>query len=79
MKNFFMSIKDFAKKNPARTYGYVVALGAYFAKTVPAFPQDLFMLFIMGALGLGESVQRVEDKKTEEALYTEVPKKTPKK
>ena len=79
MNNFFIKIKKFAKKNPARTYGYVAALGAYFAKTIPSFPQELFMLFLMGILGLGESVQRVEDKKTNEALMTPPPVAKPKK
>ena len=67
----FNKIKLYAKRNPARAYSYVVALGVYFAKTIPNFPQDLFNLFLMGSLGIGESVQRIEDHKTLKALYTQ--------
>ena len=67
----FNKLKLYAKKNPARAYSYVIALGAYLAKTIPHFPQDLFNLFLMGSLGIGESVQRYEDKKTLKALYTD--------
>lgn len=65
----FNKLKLYAKRNPARAYSYVIALGAYLAKTIPNFPQDLFNLFLMGALGLGESVQRYEDHKTTKALW----------
>ena len=62
--DMFNKLKLYAKRNPARAYSYVIAFGAYLAKTIPNFPQDLFNLFLMGSLGIGESVQRIEDNKT---------------
>jgi hypothetical protein len=34
-------------------------------------PTEAAVAFVLSALGLGEYAQRVEDKKTEEALYTD--------
>jgi hypothetical protein len=65
------SIKEYSRRNPARVHSYILAVGVYLAKTIPNFPQDLFNLFLMGSLGVGESIQRYEDKKTLKALYIE--------
>lgn len=38
----------------------------------PDIPTEPAVIFVLSALGLGEYAQRVEDKKTEVALYTEI-------
>jgi hypothetical protein len=40
---------------------------------VPGIPVEPAIAFVLSALGLGEFAQRAENKKTDEALFTEIP------
>ena len=66
-------LKSFAHKNPARIAAFVSsAVALVFAAFFPDMPSEAAVAFVLSALGLGEYAQRVEDKKTELALYTDV-------
>ena len=65
----FMS---FVQKNPARVAAWVSATVAIvMAAVAPDMPVEPVVVFVMSTLGLGEYAQRVEDKKTEAALWTD--------
>jgi hypothetical protein len=67
-------IKAFIYNNPARIAAFVsstVALVVAFV--VPDVPVEPAIAFVLSALGLGEFAQRAENKKTDEALFTEIP------
>ena len=68
-------IKGFIYNNPVRVAAFVsstVALVVAFF--VPDIPVEPAVAFVLSALGLGEFAQRAENNKTDEALFTEVPK-----
>lgn len=66
-------LKAFAHKNPARIAAFVSsAVALVVAALFPEMPSEAAIAFVLSALGLGEYAQRVEDKKTVEALYTDV-------
>jgi hypothetical protein len=68
-------IKEFVKNNPVRVAAFVSsAVAIVVAFLVPDVPVEPAVAFVLSALGLGEFAQRVENKKTVEALFTEVPK-----
>jgi hypothetical protein len=67
-------VKDFIYNNPVRVAAFVssfVALVVSFV--VPDVPTETAVAFVLSALGLGEYAQRAENKKTDEALFTEIP------
>ncbi|MFG3200357.1 hypothetical protein ACGFYT_30035 [Streptomyces sp. NPDC048208] len=59
---------QFIKDHAARLYAVVVALLALAAHFVPALPSELVLAVVAAILGLGETVQRAENRKTAEAL-----------
>ena len=66
-------LKSFAHKNPARLAAFVSSTVALFmAAVLPDMPVEAAVAFVLSALGLGEYAQRVENEKTEVALYTEL-------
>lgn len=66
-------LKSFVHKNPARVAAFVSSAVALFVSAIsPEMPVEAAVAFVLSALGLGEYAQRVEDKKTEVALYTDV-------
>ena len=66
-------LKSFAHKNPARVAAFVSSAVALIISAIsPEMPVEAAVAFVLSALGLGEYAQRVEDKKTETALYTDV-------
>ena len=66
-------LKSFAHKNPARVAAFVSSAVALVVSALsPEMPTEAAVTFVLSALGLGEYVQRVEDAKTEAALYTDV-------
>lgn len=66
-------LKSFAHKNPARVAAFVSSAVALLVSALsPDMPVEAAVAFVLSALGLGEYAQRVEDKKTELALYTDV-------
>ena len=65
-------LKAFIHKNPARIAAFVSSTVALLVAALsPDMPTEAAVAFVLSALGLGEYAQRVEDKKTEEALYTD--------
>jgi len=73
LNKFWGGIKKYAKKNPAKMYSYAAMLAVYVVKKFPEFPPELVIAIIMGFLGIGDQVQKIENGKTEEALYTPPP------
>lgn len=66
-------LKSFVHKNPARIAAFVSSAVALLVSAVsPDMPTEAAVAFVLSALGLGEYAQRVEDKKTELALYTDI-------
>ena len=66
-------LKAFAHKNPARIAAFVSSTVALFmAAILPDMPVEAAVAFVLSALGLGEYAQRVENVKTEVALYTDI-------
>lgn len=67
-------LKDFAYNNPVRVAAFVSsAVALLVAFVVPDAPTEPAIAFVLSALGLGEYAQRAENRKTDEALFTEVP------
>lgn len=65
-------IKSFVHRNPARIAAFVSSTVALIvAALAPEMPTEAAVAFVLSALGLGEYAQRVENKKTEIALYTD--------
>jgi magnesium-transporting ATPase (P-type) len=67
----FNNISKYIKKHPSRVSGYISALIIYLNKSFPNIPIEIIIPTVMFVIGMGESVQRVENKKTLKALYTE--------
>lgn len=66
-------LKSFVHKNPARVAAFVSSAVALLISAIsPDMPVEAAVAFVLSALGLGEYAQRVEDKKTETALYTDI-------
>ena len=66
-------LKSFVHKNPARIAAFVSSAVALLVSAIlPEMPVEAAVAFVLSALGLGEYAQRVEDKKTEVALYTQL-------
>jgi magnesium-transporting ATPase (P-type) len=68
------NLKEFVHNNPVRIAAFVSsAVALVVAFFVPDVPTEPAIAFVLSALGLGEFAQRAEDKKTLDALFTEVP------
>ena len=61
----------YSRRYPARISGYLSALVLYVNKHWPTLPLDIVIPSVMILIGLGESAQRLENKKTRMALYSE--------
>ena len=70
LKRIGSSLSSYGKKNPARIYTFASIIAVYLAKKLPGLPMEAVILFIAALFGLGEGVQRVENKKTDAALHT---------
>ncbi len=67
-------IKGFIYNNPVRVAAFVSSTVALvIAFVVPDVPTEPAVAFTLSALGLGEYAQRAENRKTDEALFTEIP------
>ena len=65
-------LKQFVHRNPARVAAFVSSAVALIVSAVsPDMPVEAAVAFVLSALGLGEYAQRVENQKTETALYTD--------
>ena len=68
-------IKAFIYNNPVRVAAFVSSLVAIVVSfAVPNVPVEPAVAFVLSSLGLGEFAQRAENKKTDEALFSEIPK-----
>lgn len=66
-------LKAFVHRNPARVAAFVSSAVALVVSALsPDMPVEAAVAFVLSALGLGEYAQRVENIKTETALYTDV-------
>jgi hypothetical protein len=66
----FERLKGFAHRNPVRVTAWISASVALLLTVLaPDLPVEPVVIFVLSSLGLGEYAQRVEDKKTVEALY----------
>lgn len=70
MKNLLKKIKKALHNNPTIVYGWASVGATYLVKKYPDIPNELIILTLLSFLGLSHKVQRIEDKKTEQALYT---------
>lgn len=67
-------VKAFIYNNPVRVAAFVSSAVAIFvAFVVPDAPTEPAIAFVLSALGLGEFAQRAENRKTDEALFSEIP------
>ena len=65
-------IKAFAHRNPVRVAAWVSSSVAILLSVfAPDMPIEPVVTFVLAALGLGEYAQRIENSKTEVALYTD--------
>jgi len=71
MKKAFSHVSFYFHKYPARMGGYISALILNTAIYFRGFPTGLLIPTAMIIIILGEGTQRLEDKKTLKALYTE--------
>jgi hypothetical protein len=66
-------LKAFVHKNPVRVAAFVSSAVALIISIVsPEVPTEAAVALVLSFLGLGEYAQRVENTKTEAALYTDV-------
>ena len=77
MKKTISNISFYFHKYPARMGGYISALVLNTAIYFRGFPTGLLIPTAMILIILGEGTQRLEDKKTLRALYTENDPKRP--
>ena len=63
-------LSNYVRKNPAKIAGYLSAIVLYINKRIPGFPIDIIIPSIMLLIAMGEGAQKLEDRKTIEALYT---------
>ena len=67
-------VKDFIYNNPVRISAFVSATVALIAPFISdSIPVPAVVAFILSSIGLGEISQRAENRKTDEALFTEIP------
>jgi hypothetical protein len=64
-------IASYFRKYPARVSGYMSALILWGHKYYSGKLMDLLIPSVIFMIGMGEMAQRVENKKTIKALYTE--------
>jgi hypothetical protein len=70
-------LANYTRKNPAKIAGYLSALILYINKHFPHLPIDIIIPSVMIMIGMGESAQKMENKKALKALYTENDPKKP--
>jgi hypothetical protein len=67
-------IKGFIHNNPVRVAAFVSAAVALLAPIFSdSVPTESVVAFVLSAIGLGEFAQRSENRKTDEALFSDIP------
>ena len=74
LKQLIKDANAYIHKYPAVVYGWITVISTFLVKRYPNIPNELIVITILSMFGLSKQVQKVEDKKTEEALYTDPPK-----
>ncbi len=65
-------IKSLIHRNPARVAAFISSAVALVVSYIsPEIPVEQAVIFVLSSLGLGEYAQRVENDKTEAALWTD--------
>ena len=65
-------IKSLIHRNPARVAAFISSAVALVISYIsPEIPVEQAIIFVLSSLGLGEYAQRVENEKTEAALWTD--------
>ena len=65
-------IKSFIHRNPARVAAFISSAVALVISYIsPEIPVEQAVIFVLSSLGLGEYAQRIENEKTEAALWTD--------
>ncbi|GAA0406109.1 hypothetical protein [Streptomyces luteireticuli] len=62
-----LPLEDFARQHPMRLYAVAAATVALIAQYVTV-PEEAILTLVAALLGVGEFTQRIEDRKTLEAL-----------
>ena len=73
MLQIYKTIKKLLRNNPTIVYGWASVGATYIVKKYPEIPNELITLTLLSFLGLSHQIQKIEDKKTKEALYTPPP------
>lgn len=66
-----MSVYYFVRQHAARFYALATAIVTLVLVYVPDLPDAAILGVVAAFLGLGESVQRADDRKTYEALFSD--------
>ena len=74
LRKAFKAINRYIRRNPAVVYGWITVITTFLVRRYPDLPSDLVALTILSLFGLSKTVQKVEDKKTQEALCGNLPK-----
>ena len=69
IKSIHRKIRKYVRRNPARCAGYVSTLTMILNNQFHFKSTSLLMFFIVLFIGLGESAQRAEDRKSIAAIY----------
>ena len=65
-------IKSLIHRNPARVAAFISSAVALVVSYIsPEIPVEQAIIFVLSSLGLGEYAQRIENEKTEAALWTD--------
>ena len=70
MRKVWSDISFYIQKYPARITGYISAISLNAMKYWQGIPMGLLIPIAMLFIMMGEGAQRLEDKKTVQALYT---------
>lgn len=77
LHRYHLRLRRYVKRNPARSAGYVSTLTLTINKIYNFKSLGLIMFFGALMIGLGESAQRAENKKTIAAIYIKNEAETP--
>ena len=72
-KKHVSRLKKLINANPAIAYGWATVIAAYLVRSYPEIPKELVAVTLLTMLGLSHQVQKIENKKTLDALNTNPP------
>jgi hypothetical protein len=68
-RKYITALRRYTYTNPARIYSYLAVIATYVVRKFPEIPAELLILTAMTIIGVGDQVQRIEDRKTLKAFY----------